>query len=50
MTKPFEELTQLNKLIHEPVRLAIMTALSACNSAVEVGTKTLVLRTEFKGV
>ncbi len=33
MTKPFEELSGLNKLIHEPVRLAIMTTLSACNSA-----------------
>ena len=33
MTKPFEELPELNKLIHEPVRLAIMTSLSACNSA-----------------
>lgn len=33
MMKPFEELGGLNKLIHEPVRLAIMTALSTCNSA-----------------
>ena len=33
MSRPFEELGSLNKLIHEPVRLAIMTTLSACNSA-----------------
>lgn len=33
MTKPFEELAGLDKLIHEPARLAIMTALSACTSA-----------------
>lgn len=33
MTKPFEELAGLNKLIHEPVRMAIMTALSACDKA-----------------
>lgn len=33
MTKPFEELGGLNRLIHEPVRLAIMTALSGCDSA-----------------
>lgn len=31
--KPFEELAGLDKLIHEPARLAIMTALSACQSA-----------------
>ena len=33
MTKPFEELVGLNRLIHEPVRLAIMTALSTCDKA-----------------
>jgi DNA-binding MarR family transcriptional regulator len=33
MTKPFEELAALNKLIHEPARLAIMTTLSGCQSA-----------------
>ncbi|MBA2287262.1 MAG: transcriptional regulator [Ktedonobacteraceae bacterium] len=33
MSKPFEELAGLDKLIHEPARLAIMTALSACSSA-----------------
>ena len=33
MTRPFEELGELNKLIHEPARLAIMTTLSACQSA-----------------
>jgi DNA-binding MarR family transcriptional regulator len=29
MTKPFEELAGLDRLVHEPARLAIMTALSA---------------------
>lgn len=33
MSNPFEELANLDKLIHEPARLAIMTALSACSSA-----------------
>ena len=33
MTTPFEELANLDKLIHEPARLAILTALSACASA-----------------
>jgi DNA-binding transcriptional ArsR family regulator len=33
MTSPFEELANLDKLIHEPARLAILTALSACESA-----------------
>ena len=33
MTDLFEELASLDKLIHEPARLAILTALSACASA-----------------
>ena len=33
MSRPFEELANLDKLIHEPARLAIMTALSECSSA-----------------
>jgi DNA-binding MarR family transcriptional regulator len=33
MTTPFEELAGLDRLIHEPARLAIMTALAACKSA-----------------
>ncbi len=33
MSRPFEELANVDKLIHEPGRLAIMTALSACSSA-----------------
>jgi DNA-binding transcriptional ArsR family regulator len=33
MSKPFEELANLDKLLHEPSRLAIMTALTACSSA-----------------
>ena len=30
MTQPFEDLAGLDRLIHEPTRLAILTALSAC--------------------
>jgi DNA-binding transcriptional ArsR family regulator len=33
MSSPFEELAGADRLIHEPARLAIMTALSACTSA-----------------
>ena len=33
MPTPFEELANLDKLIHEPARLAILSALSACDSA-----------------
>jgi len=33
MTTPFEELANLDKLIHEPARLAILTTLSACENA-----------------
>jgi DNA-binding transcriptional ArsR family regulator len=33
MTTPFEDLANLDKLIHEPSRLALLTALSACESA-----------------
>lgn len=33
MAQIFEELAGLDKIIHEPGRLAILTALSACNSA-----------------
>ncbi|WP_211323102.1 transcriptional regulator [Amycolatopsis palatopharyngis] len=33
MSGPFEELAGLDKLIHEPARLAITTALSACEQA-----------------
>lgn len=33
MTTPFEELANLDKLVHEPARLAILSALSACESA-----------------
>jgi len=31
--RPFEELADLDRLIHEPARLSILTALSACRSA-----------------
>ncbi|MEQ8676208.1 MAG: transcriptional regulator [Aggregatilineales bacterium] len=33
MTTPFEDLAGLDKLIHEPARLAIMTALSSADHA-----------------
>lgn len=33
MSTPFEELAGLDRLIHEPARLSIMTALAACKSA-----------------
>jgi DNA-binding transcriptional ArsR family regulator len=33
MPTPFEHLAALNRLIHEPSRLAILTALSACDRA-----------------
>ncbi|HEX7555374.1 MAG TPA: transcriptional regulator [Leptolinea sp.] len=33
MTTPFEELAGLDRLIHEPARLSILTALAACKSA-----------------
>lgn len=33
MNRPFEELAGLDKLIHEPARLAITTALNACEQA-----------------
>ena len=33
MTGPFEEIAGLNRFIHDPSRLAILTALSACESA-----------------
>jgi DNA-binding MarR family transcriptional regulator len=33
MKRPFEDLASLDRLVHEPARLAILTALSACRSA-----------------
>lgn len=33
MSELFEEIAGINKLIHEPARLAVLTALSACESA-----------------
>ena len=33
MTAPFEGLAELDRLIHEPARLAILTALGACERA-----------------
>ncbi len=33
MENPFEELAGLDRLVHEPSRLAILTALASCKSA-----------------
>jgi DNA-binding MarR family transcriptional regulator len=33
MPGPFEEMSTLNRLVHEPARLAILTALSGCQTA-----------------
>ncbi|MGH9411596.1 MAG: transcriptional regulator [Vicinamibacterales bacterium] len=33
MTEPYEFLASLNRLVHEPARLAILVALSACAKA-----------------
>jgi DNA-binding transcriptional ArsR family regulator len=33
MPTPFEHLAALNRLVHEPARLMILTALSACDKA-----------------
>lgn len=33
MPTPFEQLAALNRLVHEPSRLAILTALSTCEKA-----------------
>ena len=30
MSRPFEEMSTLDRLVHEPARLAILTALAAC--------------------
>ena len=33
MPAPFEEMSTLDRLVHEPARLAILTALAACRTA-----------------
>lgn len=33
MTTVFEEMASLDRLVHEPARMAILTALAACQSA-----------------
>ena len=33
MQPPFERIADLDRLVHEPARLSILTALSACKSA-----------------
>jgi DNA-binding transcriptional ArsR family regulator len=33
MTTPFEQIASLDRLVHDPARLAILTALSACKKA-----------------
>ena len=32
MSRPFEEMSSLDRLLHEPARLAILTALGVCRS------------------
>ena len=41
MPTPFEHLASFNRLIHEPARLAIVTALAACEKADFVFLRTL---------
>jgi DNA-binding MarR family transcriptional regulator len=41
MPTPFEHLASLNRLVHEPARLAILTALSTCEKADFVFLRTL---------
>jgi len=33
MSKPFREFTEIDRIVHEPARLALLTALSVCASA-----------------
>jgi DNA-binding transcriptional ArsR family regulator len=33
MTSPYEQLASFDRLVHEPARLAILTALAACEKA-----------------
>jgi DNA-binding MarR family transcriptional regulator len=33
MSKPFKEFAEIDRMIHEPARLAVLTALAACESA-----------------
>jgi DNA-binding MarR family transcriptional regulator len=33
MAAPFEELADLDRIVHEPARLSLLTALSVCHSA-----------------
>ena len=33
MAAPFEEMAELDRLVHEPARLALLTALSVCRNA-----------------
>ena len=41
MTTPFEHLASFDRLVHEPARLAIVTALSACAKADFIFLRTL---------
>jgi DNA-binding transcriptional ArsR family regulator len=41
MATPFESLASFDRLVHEPARLAILTALSACQKADFVYLRTL---------
>lgn len=33
MSRPFREFTEIDRIVHEPARLALLTALSVCESA-----------------
>ena len=33
MSEPFEAMTNVDRLVHEPARLSVLTALDACRSA-----------------
>ena len=33
MSQPFRDFTEIDRVVHEPARLALLTALSACESA-----------------
>ena len=42
MAAPFEEITGLDRLVHEPARLAILSALSACRQCDFLFLQTLI--------
>jgi DNA-binding transcriptional ArsR family regulator len=46
MSAPFEEMSSLDRLVHEPARLAILTALSACKGCDYVFLQSLTALTQ----